>query len=386
MEITLDAIKSFIKTIKDDSNFKLSKEITETPFNIILSSSDFYYRENFHSDVISSILKKNVVFLEKFISFIQKEFKAKKYIDLKISPENYTKYTVEREFKRIDILIRNNQSKHCIIIENKINGASDMPRQIPRYVKAMQDEGFNVDVVIYLSLDGNKQIDIFTWSEEDKERLKSVPIIEIAAASHNTGSFCTDFLTSILTECNCTVQEFTFTQQYKDLLEFIRRNEMNDSVMEKFYELMVDENSSNFDVASDIVTMVNNMPSYRLKHFYQLFQENKKPFDKIYKWDSACGLIFENCKTFTDYNIKFEVYSRNDKTEIIFKIQEDIEDSFIEETLKNMGMANIFTPNDNANNFYKKEFDFPSEEKDTIKFVSDFLTKFQKLIEKNDAK
>lgn len=69
MDDTLLNINQLIKYI-DDKNIYLNHEAQEYPFNIILSSSDYYYRENFHSDIICSIFNQKEYFIEFFIDFI----------------------------------------------------------------------------------------------------------------------------------------------------------------------------------------------------------------------------------------------------------------------------------------------------------------------------
>lgn len=104
----------------------------ETPFNIILASSELYYRENYHSDIIAAIIKRGD-FYRMFIRWLNLLHKC-----VEIDYNNYADIKVEREEGRIDILIKSDASKHCIIVENKINNASDMDRQLPRYIETQK--------------------------------------------------------------------------------------------------------------------------------------------------------------------------------------------------------------------------------------------------------
>lgn len=107
---------------------------TDIGFNVFTLSSDFYYRENFHSDIIKA-----------FLSPIEKHNEGNKYLDLfidllnktnnsKVSKGDFQGATVEREKHDIDLLITDEESKKAIIVENKINNATDQQRQLPRYV------------------------------------------------------------------------------------------------------------------------------------------------------------------------------------------------------------------------------------------------------------
>ena len=63
--------------------------------------------------------------------------------------------TVRREYKNIDILIVNNDTKqHPVVIENKIY-AEDRPAQLRRYHCTLQKEGYSDICLRYLTLDGH---------------------------------------------------------------------------------------------------------------------------------------------------------------------------------------------------------------------------------------
>ena len=369
MDDTLLNINQLIKYI-DDKNIYLNHEAQEYPFNIILSSSDYYYRENFHSDIICSIFNQKEYFIEFFIDFIN-SFNP----ELRIDSSNYTNGYASRETHRIDVLIADESSKHCIIIENKINDAGDMRRQLPRYFEIKQKEGFIVDAIVYLSLDGVKSIDKSSWLPDDY-KIDNL-IVEIAASSKNQRSFCEDYLLKLSESNNCSVQEFSFIRQYIDLLNYLRRNEVNNEVMENFYELLKEQ--KNYQAATDIVQMMKDLTTYRLYKYLRMFMNNKDPFDKIGIWKQGEGLIFENCKQYTDYNIKFEIYPGNEGTYIIFKIQdEDSEENYIKTILNKLSLDSCF--HEEWPNGFSTTFNFPAEESKMLDFVNKFLKGFQQLV------
>jgi hypothetical protein len=121
----ITAISELIKnnTIKEiaDDYFKQKSSYRAEPFNVFKLASDRYYRENFHSDIIKAFLNpeeghgEGCLFLYAFIDFIKKSFPK-----ISISKTDYKNVIVKREAERIDILIKSEESKHCIIIENKI--------------------------------------------------------------------------------------------------------------------------------------------------------------------------------------------------------------------------------------------------------------------------
>ncbi len=61
---------------------------------------------------------------------------------------------VVKEYDRIDILISNKDRKQAVVIENKIE-AGDQPQQLKKYAKQLQEKGYSVPSLLYLTLDGH---------------------------------------------------------------------------------------------------------------------------------------------------------------------------------------------------------------------------------------
>ena len=131
---------------------RIEREKQNNGFNLFTISSYNSYLENFHSDVIALLLSPKERHLQKekffklFLSFLIERYGAI------IDENNYQNYEVLREKGRIDIWIKDKVSKKCIIIENKINDAIDMPNQIERYYDYASEKGYLVDSIVYLTL------------------------------------------------------------------------------------------------------------------------------------------------------------------------------------------------------------------------------------------
>lgn len=88
-------------------------------FNVFTLTSDIYYRENYHSDLICAFLNpqgnhhQGNLFLNVLIDMLNLLFSKK----VKINRRDYLDAISKREVGNIDILISSDFSKHCIIID-----------------------------------------------------------------------------------------------------------------------------------------------------------------------------------------------------------------------------------------------------------------------------
>lgn len=233
------------------------------------NGSDSTISENEHTRILLAILKTGSKPLPVLTSFVQ-EFG----IDANIDQANRQsiifnkRYDDDNGSNFIDGLIYQ-QGKYAIIIENKICGAGDQPRQIERYIKSLKDKE-NVPLdniwVIYLTKDGtlhddgrptsdsynenakdfddfnigdnliciNYHDDILPWLKE-----KVLPMIKYSEASMGWGTDCyIDYLEQIFQEDSVSrllgksvkkaifddlgIEGKTAIEQYNTLLENVK--------------------------------------------------------------------------------------------------------------------------------------------------------------------
>lgn len=127
-------------------------------FNIFTAISDAYYKENLHSDILALILNPhtekigNITYLKTFLEYTDGLF----HTDLKQYFQDENSVAVCREAGDTDILIHNGQ--YGIIIENKINKATDMPNQLCRYLNwAEQVKKLEVLQIFYIPFEKDKR-------------------------------------------------------------------------------------------------------------------------------------------------------------------------------------------------------------------------------------
>jgi hypothetical protein len=275
---------------------------------------------------------------------------------------------------RIDILIKDKETMHCIIIENKINNAGDTFRQLPKYYCDLVIKGYKVDEIIYISMDGSKRPDRSTWTIEDSN-LYLDNIITYCAVSNKTEI---DIVNGFLNKCllnSVDIEECSFFRQYIDLLSYLRRDQMDHQLMEKFYDQMQDKD--NYSIALSIRSMVGDLIIYRRDRIYEKYINNYKPFLQLFTYSSD-DTVFHKIPDITNENIKIDIVSQTKKTKMIFWIQNpNIKYDLIEVILDVLDLTGEFIKEDP--NKYFKEFLFPEEE--DVFYV--FLSKLLSLLEKS---
>jgi len=180
-----------LKLFKDSDDFcknfsRIKKEYDledASNFNIFSSISKVYRYENLHSDIIRLMLDpsttEEVGSAENVKLFIALLNRIKPELKIELNDE---KIEVEREKKRIDILVHDESS--AIIIENKINGAKDQDNQIGKYYEEVsKKKPDKVKAVVYLTLTPDKKPEMEVsitnpkMREEIRPKLIHVPVI-----------------------------------------------------------------------------------------------------------------------------------------------------------------------------------------------------------------
>jgi len=370
------SINTYINTIQEfiDSTKKIGADYQLTKsnkpkigFNPFVIASGLYYRENFHSDILREILdpkglhKESSLFLFLLIDALNKSDK-----NIRISKTDYNNSQVLRENDKIDILIKSEESKHCIIIENKIYNARDMDRQIPRYYDQMKSKGYIVDRIIYIPLDQNKKPDKSNWTLADKEHVDNIVTIMPAFDPYHL-----DIVNAWLVPSLSLVSNFdaiSVIKQYIQLIKFLNHNNMDKIILEKFYNSILNEDNRNS--AKSIVEMMNDIPYYRTSRLEDFFKDNCFPFNNIKIGDA--GLMFENF-TYRNIYLKLEIWnkSENDNYTIIFWAPNN-EDTDIKNLFPDIDLLKSFELDNNQVHKIKMVFSF-DEEKEVKQLVTKLL-------------
>lgn len=237
--MTIDNITNFLADNAIHLKKLAKRKDTSLGFNVFELVSNTYYRENFHSDIIKAILdptskhEEGTLFLKKFLEYLIIVAEQKKKHDI-VKNLNYLKIDknirVVREEGRIDIKIEG--ENWAIIIENKINGASDMHRQIPRYIKSLQEQNKEIKTIVYLTASSEKVPDTTDWGEDEKAIVDNLllPIVGFCETTE-----IKNLAEGWLEPCQLLAKGFTtkaVLSQYEELLkhqagETMNKNELN---------------------------------------------------------------------------------------------------------------------------------------------------------------
>ena len=275
-----------IRQIAYEYSTAKQKQTKET-FNVFKLASDLYYRENFHSDIIKAFLDPNEKHLEgnrflfAFIDMLNNCFKKS------ISKPDFDDAVAVRERDKIDILVYSEKSKHCIIIENKIYNANDMPRQLPRYSDIMSKKGYEGDAIVYLPLE-KKDPNTDGWNEDDKNNVEPRLCPLPAYSQDGNANLVDDWITPCSVISN-NIDTISILRQYGELVKSLNYNIMDSIVLTKFYESL--KKDDNLNTAISISNMLSEIPTLMADRLVSTFKGKIPQAINIWKYQSTCAVI-----------------------------------------------------------------------------------------------
>lgn len=234
MEINgIDNIKSTLKIVKAINDF-ISKKKKELPYNINVID-ELHANENAHSRILCKLLQykdssDKYRILESLLSYISLLEGKEKFSEVFIKSPLIT-----QEKERIDLWVRDMESRYAIILENKIKGAVDQDAQLARYIDNTIKQGFLEEkiFVIYLPSDGHEPAP-YSWVHEGKDYKKNFQYryVNLSYKEH-----VLPWLKEIVLP-NCIIKEellISAIKQYVDHLEglFFMRPSQKKMIMNK---------------------------------------------------------------------------------------------------------------------------------------------------------
>ena len=355
-----DMIKRYREYI-DKNNFE-----ENYPFNIFELISDIYYRENFHSDIIAKLFENEIV-LKNFLDFIG------------VDKSKYENCEVEREESKIDILIKT--EKNCIIIENKLNWAKDMPEQLFRYYnECKNNKKLEVDKIVYLSPN--------SWKQPEEQSIKEIPkelIKTIIGYDGENNDFYTMVLQKSLEEMNNKEPKEwrLLLEHYLKILRQTGETKM-DKLTKEFYDKIVNDGKE-YEKIELIATMYNDLIKTRINNLASTFSGENYNNECFYRdfYSEKRGLNYAIDIYANDYKYSYlQLFSReegtatDDNPKSTKKWEQDNKD--IEAWLKKHKLFDGFYFDDWR---LTKDFKFPEEEKALYEFAKKLIECLEKDIE-----
>jgi hypothetical protein len=350
----------------------LEKRNVDLGFNLFAIISDLYYRENFHSDILRALLDpksshhEEEKYFHLFLEFLKQH-------GANIHLNDYVHSLVVREKGRLDILIKDEVSKRAIIIENKINNAGDMHRQLPRYLEYVKELNYKCDAVIYLRLYGYAGPDTTGWSDEDREQVR--PLLKIVCAYDETEN---DLLNGWILKCQESSNNpdaAAIFRQYGSLIKRLGGNIMNKPIMKDFYDIMLE--GENLRTAQSLKAMLEELVLFRVERIIDLFRNDLGPFEKLSNYGNDTAL-FTNCFwKDAHFGIDVEVYPES--YSFCFWDRSDSADSkgLVKIALERMKCIRDYIYKDG---WYVKEFTFPKQEEELILHIRSFKARLTTVV------
>ncbi len=321
----------------------ITNHLDNNGFNLFTISTYTSHLENFHSDVIKLLLtpegrhKSLYTYLDLFIHFINTNGGD-------VKQENYRNSIVSRETGKIDVWIRDNDSKKCIIIENKINNAGDQKDQLERYYNYAIGSGYHVDCIIYLTLNENKKAPL--TSNTDINDL----ILNISAFSNSSNDLYNGWILPCYETSKNNEDCASFIYQYGKLLKHLSKMGLGREIKDDFYEIV--SQNSGLEKAKAITELINGLEQYRADVFMESIGKDYLPFKKIYRY-KPWHWLFEN---FIENNVlyKLDVHFDYGNARIDFWNPDEQDRDIITQKLAYVGLLEDFKEYGFGNGMYKE--------------------------------
>lgn len=345
-------------------------ETFDIGFNVFQLASDTYYRENFHSYILYNLInpeyhEEGKLFLNLFIDCLNE------CGPVKIDKNDFQNSIVERESDRVDIRIRDKDSGKSIIVENKMNGAPDQYRQIPRYHKIEEKSGFEIPAVVYLTLIDGKVVSTLDWTEDEIQVILP-KIIYLPAIASNRVNLINNWLKKCI---QASVHEDipAILRQYRNIINYLNRQQMDQNLLEKFYASTQDEEK--FRTALEVREMLSKLCEHRAQRILKHFSKSTNRFagKAVFPHKGEWRAKFQD-STFSQISLWIDIACREDTTKIFFVESQTKELDKLGTFLNTLKIDFTDSEHDDA---FEKSFKYPSQEKELYSYLTELFQKLE---------
>lgn len=153
----------------------------------------------------------------------------------------------------------------------------------------MTNQEYVVDAIVYIPLDENKKPDQSSWGEDDKKHV--YPLLCIVPACETNRNLVDNWIhaCSLLSKnIDCVL----ILRQYGELIKLLKNKNMNNVLLEKFYQTLMG-NSENLNTVISIRDMLLDLPVYMADRLVVTFKEEEGLYS-VWKYrQNFCGVYFE---------------------------------------------------------------------------------------------
>jgi hypothetical protein len=290
--------------------------------------------------------------------------------------DNYKNAKVLREDGRIDVLVYDQKTRHAIIIENKINDAIDMYKQIPRYLQYIEDDRYVCDAIIYLKLLYQGGPDQTGWTDEEKRKVAE--LLKVVTAYDDSDQDFYSWIGKCVNICNNNSDAQFLLKQYGSLLRYLGRNTMNKSIMMEFYKKMLDSN--NYQTALSVKAMLDDLILFRAERIMK--ELNKYPddqFGSVHLTKNRDVVYYSPGLLWDGAHLGIDIEIHEETSTFRFWVRDENQRGKAKVVLDMLGIINDYRKTKEG--YYIKEFKFPDDEGSLLDHIVSFKRQvFDKLI------
>jgi hypothetical protein len=235
--------------------------IKEEFHSIFQMISPFFYRENYHSDILSYLLTYNGA-KKALIDWINQ------YYSKEIDYDDYIDGIILREDANVDILLLSTDRTKSIIIENKSNNAVDQKSQVYNYYKIINKKHI-VQAIVYLNKNALKKPNL---SSAEYNEIKEFLVCAQLVGKNSFG----DVLENIFNNSG-DIRLQGLAMEIKDFFNFLIYGGKNMEDTDLFVkELMQDDNLGKLKVS---IEQYNKLPHYFGMKYKNYIETKTTKFD-----------------------------------------------------------------------------------------------------------
>jgi hypothetical protein len=274
-------------------------------YNVFTAISKKYRHENFHSQIIRSLLKADPkVTLRVFIEMLNKaaevpDKSGRLVID--VNKFNNPKVEVEAKVKvggknrRIDIFITDTITNSAIIVESKIHGAQEQKDQIHDYFNYVKKR-YKIEAIVNLSLFGLSEPSKYSLGNDEqiRDEIKR-KLILLQAVHWNQTNLCQNWIDPCVLQTS-NINLLAILKQYRELLMDISKEHIKMGQAKELYDLITNKSITEtqksdkltskdiFEIAGNLKKAYDSLQEYRaalIKNYYQSNNSEESFYEKL---------------------------------------------------------------------------------------------------------